>query len=516
MTDPEHPAGVYRGRLKLRPATLDDAQRLLAWRNDAGTRAASFDSRIVTAATHQAWLAAALADPERVLMIAIESGVPVGTVRAEVKGDAWRLSWTVAPEARGRGVAGRMVKAFVEAFPHRLLAEIKGSNPASVRVAKATGFRRTAEVDGVLHFERPARPPAFSNEIEQRGKAMNIAGRPIGHHAAPFVIAEMSGNHNQSLERALAIVDAAAESGAHAIKLQTYTADTITMREIEHVISDSDSLWRGQSLYELYDQAHTPWEWHAAIFDRARSAGLIAFSSPFDETAVDFLEELDTPCYKIASFECTDLPLVEKVAGTGKPMIISTGMATLAEIDTAVSTARKAGARDIVLLKCTSTYPATPENSHLRTIAHLREAFGCEVGLSDHTVGVGAAVAAVALGATVIEKHFTLNRADGGVDAAFSLEPEELRALVTETERAWHALGEVHYGPTTSEQPSTFFRRSLFISRALAAGSVLTRDDVRIVRPALGIPPAQFELALGRRLKHDVKAGTPVTWSLFE
>jgi len=345
---------------------------------------------------------------------------------------------------------------------------------------------------------------------------MNIDGRPIGTDAAPFVIAEMSGNHNQSLDRALAIVDAAAESGAHAVKLQTYTADTITLREIEHVIADSDSLWQGRSLYELYDQAHTPWEWHEAIFDRARAAGLIAFSSPFDETAVDFLEELGTPCYKIASFECTDLPLIEKVAATGKPLIVSTGMATLAEIDAAVSTARKAGARDIVLLKCTSTYPATPQNSHLRTIPHLREAFGCEVGLSDHTMGVGAAVAAVALGATVVEKHFTLSRADGGVDAAFSLEPGELRALVTETERAWHALGQVHYGPTAAEKASTFFRRSLFIGRALAAGSVLTRADIRIVRPALGVAPAELERVIGRRLKRDVEPGTPVTWSLFD
>jgi N-acetylneuraminate synthase len=345
---------------------------------------------------------------------------------------------------------------------------------------------------------------------------MNIDGRPIGPDAAPFVIAEMSGNHNQSLDRALAIVDAAAESGAHAIKLQTYTADTITLREIEHVISDSDSLWQGRSLYELYDQAHTPWDWHETIFERARAAGLIAFSSPFDETAVDFLEGLGTPCYKIASFECTDLPLIEKVAATGKPMIVSTGMATLAEIDAAVSTARKAGARDIVLLKCTSTYPATPQNSHLRTIPHLREAFGCEVGLSDHTMGVGAAVAAVALGATVIEKHFTLSRADGGVDSAFSLEPGELRALVMETERAWQALGQVHYGPTAAEKASTFFRRSLFIGRALSAGSVLTRADIRIVRPALGIAPAQLDQVIGRRLNQDVETGTPITWSLFD
>src|SRR5262245_59909716 len=270
---------------------------------------------------------------------------------------------------------------------------------------------------------------------------MIIGNRPIGRDAPPFVIAEMSGNHNRSLERALEIVEAAAAAGAHGLKIQTYTADTMTLdlSEREFFISDPGSLWKGTSLYKLYQEAHTPWEWHKPIFERARALGVIPFSTPFDATAVDFLEGLDVPCYKIASFENTDIPLIRKVASTGKPIIISTGMATLEELNETVQAARGGGCRDIVLLKCTSTYPATPENSNVLTIPDLRDRYGCEVGLSDHTMGLGASVAAVAYGATVIEKHFTLRRADGGVDSSFSLEPEELRALVIETERAWES-----------------------------------------------------------------------------
>ena len=347
---------------------------------------------------------------------------------------------------------------------------------------------------------------------------IRIAHRLIGPGQPPFLIAEMSGNHNQSLERALAIVEAAARSGAHAIKLQTYTAETMTL-DVDaegFVIDDPRSLWAGRRLYELYQEAHTPWEWHEPIFRRARELGLIAFSTPFDETAVDFLESLDVPAYKIASFENVDLPLIRKVAGTGKPVIISTGMATVAELDEAVRTARKAGCRELVLLKCTSTYPATPENSHLRTIPHLRALFDCEVGLSDHTLGVGVAVAAVALGATVIEKHFTLARADGGVDAAFSLEPAELARLKEETKRAWQALGRVHYGPTVAEQASLVFRRSVYLARDVEPGEVLTREHLRIVRPGFGLPPKYYDLLVGRRVRRAARKGTPMTWDLLE
>nr|VFJ52789.1 MAG: N-acetylneuraminate synthase [Candidatus Kentron sp. FM]VFJ57302.1 MAG: N-acetylneuraminate synthase [Candidatus Kentron sp. FM]VFK08930.1 MAG: N-acetylneuraminate synthase [Candidatus Kentron sp. FM] len=345
---------------------------------------------------------------------------------------------------------------------------------------------------------------------------IRIANRPIGIDHPPFIIAELSGNHNQSLDRALAIAEAAARAGAHAIKLQTYTADTMTLdlAEGEFFIDEPDSLWKGRSLYELYQQAYTPWEWHAPIFAHARELGLIVFSTPFDETAVDFLEKLDVPCYKIASFENTDLPLIRKVAATGKPMILSTGMATLAELDETVRTARESGCKGLVLLKCTSTYPATPENSHVRTIPHMRELFGCEVGLSDHTPGIGTAVAAVALGATVLEKHFTLNRADGGVDSAFSLEPDELAALAVESERAWQSLGTVAYGASEEERKSRIFRRSLYIVEDMAAGDVLTPENLRCIRPGLGLAPKYYDVLLGKRVSRNVRRGTPVSWGL--
>lgn len=346
---------------------------------------------------------------------------------------------------------------------------------------------------------------------------MEILGRPIGPSHRPYLIAEMSGNHNQSLERALAIVEAAASAGADAVKLQTYTADTMTLDVSSpgFVIQDPNSLWAGRQLYDLYKEAHTPWEWHRPIFKRADELGIHCFSTPFDETAVDFLEELEVPAYKIASFENTDLPLIRKVAMTGKPVIISTGMASLAEIDEAVRTVRETGNTQVVLLKCTSTYPATPSNSNLRTITNMRKAFDCEVGLSDHTMGVGVAIASVALGAPVIEKHFTLRRADGGVDSAFSIEPGEFALLREEVDRAWNALGEVRYGASLAEEKSKVFRRSLYIAKKLKAGHVLQAGDIRIVRPGFGLPPKNYELILGRRLASDVSEGTPVGWNLL-
>jgi N-acetylneuraminate synthase len=346
---------------------------------------------------------------------------------------------------------------------------------------------------------------------------MQIGYQKIGREAPPFVIAEMSGNHNQSLERALEIVEVAAKTGAHALKIQTYTPDTMTLDldEREFHISDPKSLWAGTSLYKLYDQAYTPWEWHRPIFDRARELGIIAFSTPFDDTAVDLLESLNVPCYKIASFENTDLPLIRRVAATGKPLIISTGMATVAELDETVHAARAAGCKDLVLLKCTSTYPATAENTNILTIPHLRELFGCEVGLSDHTMGVGVSVASVALGATVVEKHFTLNRADGGVDSSFSMEPGEMAQLVVETERAWQALGQVSYGITEAEKPSLHFRRSIYIAQDLKSGDALTRENLRCIRPGLGLSPKYYEMLLGRKVNKDVKRGAPMGWDLL-
>jgi len=333
----------------------------------------------------------------------------------------------------------------------------------------------------------------------------------------PFIIAEMSGNHNQSLGRALEIVEAAARTGAHAIKLQTYTADTMTLdlKEREFFISDDRSPWKGQSLYDLYKVAHTPWDWHQPIFDCAKKHGLICFSTPFDETAVEFLEKLGAPIYKIASFENTDLPLIQRVAATGKPLIISTGMATQEELDESVDAARKAGCKDLTLLKCTSTYPATPENSNLLTIPYLRDRYGCGIGLSDHTLGIGVAISSVALGATVIEKHFTLKRSDGGVDAAFSIEPHEMKQLVEETARAWQALGKVFVSPTESEKSSITFRRSLYIVKDMKAGDVLTKENVRAIRPGLGLPPKHLNQVLGKKIKSSVKMGTALAWSMF-
>jgi pseudaminic acid synthase len=346
---------------------------------------------------------------------------------------------------------------------------------------------------------------------------MKITHKTFGSGHPPFIIAEMSGNHNQSLERALEIVEAAAKTGAHALKIQTYTPDTMTLDldEREFHISDPKSLWTGTSLYKLYGQAFTPWEWHAPIFKRAKELGIIAFSTPFDATSVDFLESLDVPCYKIASFENTDLPLIRKVAATGKPMIISTGMASIAELDDTVRAARQAGCKDLVLLKCTSTYPATADNTNILTIPHMRELFGCEVGLSDHTMGVGVSVASVALGATVIEKHFTLNRADGGVDSSFSMEPAEMTQLVVETERAWQALGRVTYGPTAAEEKSIVFRRSLYVVKDLLAGDVLGPDNVRAIRPGLGLPTKYLDQVLGKSVKHDIVRGTALSWDMF-
>ncbi len=345
---------------------------------------------------------------------------------------------------------------------------------------------------------------------------MRIGNVPIGSDHRPFIIAEMSGNHNQSLERALAIVEAAAQTGAQALKLQTYTADTITLnvRGGAFDINDANSLWSGKNLHDLYKEAHTPWEWHEPIMTRANELGMICFSSPFDETAIDFLETLNVPAYKIASFENNHLPLIRKAASTGKPLIMSTGMASLAELDEAVKAAREGGCKDLVLLKCTSTYPATPENTNVLTIPHMRELFGCEIGLSDHTMGVGVSVAAVAHGATVVEKHFTLSRADGGVDSAFSLEPHELKSLVDETERAWQCLGRVTYGPTEAEKKSLLYRRSIYISSTVRAGEVFTEENVRIVRPGEGLAPRHIDQVIGRTATRDADAGTPVTWDL--
>ena len=347
-------------------------------------------------------------------------------------------------------------------------------------------------------------------------KTIDIGPFSIGSNQPPFIIAELSGNHNQELDLALRMVDAAADAGVHALKLQTYTADTMTIdvKHGEFFIDDKNSLWQGSSLYDLYQKAHTPWEWHSAIFERAKARGMVAFSTPFDASAVDFLESLGVPCYKIASFENTDHALLAKVAQTGKPVIVSTGMASLTEIAEIVEVLQSNDCDQYVLLKCTSQYPADPINANLATIPHLKQMFQCHVGLSDHTSGLGVAIAATAMGASVIEKHFVIDRNAGGVDAAFSLEPDEFAMLVKETERAAIAIGTVSYGCTTAEVNSRIHRRSLYICEDLSAGEVLTEKNLRAIRPGLGLPVKYLARLLGKQVKHDVAKGTRMSWDL--
>lgn len=343
-----------------------------------------------------------------------------------------------------------------------------------------------------------------------------ILDRLIGLTKQPFIIAEMSGNHNNSLDRAFKIIDAAADAGVDALKIQTYTADTMTIDcdSPDFVINDEKSPWNGRKLYDLYREASTPWEWHKDIFDRCKQKGIIGFSSPFDETAVDFLEGLNCPVYKIASFELVDIPLIKKVASTGKPIIMSTGMATIDEIQEAVNCAKESGCKDLVLLKCYSNYPANPANSNLLTITDMRKRFGCEIGLSDHTLGIGVPIASIALGATVIEKHFTLSKKDGGVDSSFSLEPFEMKELVRETRKAWQALGKINYGPIGEEVKSLVFRRSVYAVKDIKVGEVLTSENVKVVRPGLGLSPKYYKDILNKQAKRDIARGTGINWEM--
>lgn len=348
-------------------------------------------------------------------------------------------------------------------------------------------------------------------------KKIKINDFTISSNSKPFIIAEMSGNHNQSLDRALEIVDAAAEAGAHGLKIQTYTAETMTIKNDKGLffINDSESLWHGKTLYDLYEIAHTPWEWHKPIFEHARSKGMIPFSTPFDDTSVDFLEDLEVPLYKIASFENKDWPLLKKVASTGKPVIMSTGASTLSDISESVAVLRENGCTDLILLQCTSTYPASAENTNLRTMPYLEKLFNCYAGLSDHTKGIGAAIASVSLGAKVIEKHFTLSRNDGGVDSAFSIEPYELKALVEESERAWKALGEVKFDILKDEKSSLRFKRSLYVVKDIKKGEKFTSDNIRVIRPGDGLPPKYYDKIIGKTAKHDLDRATALTWDLI-
>ncbi len=339
----------------------------------------------------------------------------------------------------------------------------------------------------------------------------------IGTGLKPIIVAEMSGNHNQSLDKALQIVDEVAKTGAHALKIQTYTADTLTIdkKDGDFFLGDKNSLWFGMSMFELYQQAHTPWEWHKPIFERCNELGLLCFSSPFDETAVDFLEDLKCPCYKIGSTENTDFNLLKKVAKTGKPLIISTGMATISELGEIMSTVRKAGCKELVLLKCTAAYPAKPSDANLLTIPHMSKMMNCHIGLSDHTLGTGVSVASTALGAVMIEKHFTISREDGGVDSKFSMEPHEFKQMVIDTEVAWSALGEINYGPTNNEN-SNLSRRSLYIVKDMKKGEIITKENVRSIRPGYGLSVKYFDDIMGMKVTKDILRGTRLSFDLVK
>ena len=339
----------------------------------------------------------------------------------------------------------------------------------------------------------------------------------IGKGLKPMIVAEMSGNHNQSLDKALKIVEEVAKTGAHALKIQTYTADTLTIdkKDGDFFLGDKNSLWYGMSMYELYQQAHTPWAWHRPIFERCNELGLLCFSSPFDETAVDFLEDLGCPCYKIGSTENTDFNLLKKVAKTGKPLIISTGMATVSELGEMVSTVRKVGCKDLVFLKCTAAYPSKPSDANLLTIPHMSKLLNCHIGLSDHSLGTGVAVASVALGAVMIEKHFTVSRKDKGVDSEFSMEPHEFKKMVIDTEVAWSALGEIRYGATNNEN-SNLSRRSLYIVKDMKKGEIITKENVRSIRPGYGLPVKYFDDILGMKVTKDVLRGTRLSFDLVK
>jgi len=350
--------------------------------------------------------------------------------------------------------------------------------------------------------------PESPSEIE-------IAGRRVGPAHEPFVICELSGNHNGWLARALALIEAAAATGCDAVKIQTYTADTLTMDVDRPEFRIEGGLWDGRHLHDLYSEAQTPFEWHAAMFEHARRLSVTLFSTPFDESAVDLLEDLGTPAYKIASFEAVDLPLIRYAAAKGKPLIISTGMANLTEIEAAKNAAMDAGAAGVLLLHCVSSYPAPLEDANLLTVPDMAARFGCPVGLSDHTPGTAAAVAAVALGACAVEKHFTLSRDEGGPDAAFSLEPAEFTALVADCKAAWRSLGRAHYDLLGCERGNAAFRRSLYVARDVAAGEALNRENVRSIRPGAGLPPAELDKVVGRRAARDLKRGEPLAWDML-
>ena len=508
-------AEARRPELKLtaRRAAAEDCALIYNWRTHPAVRAASHDQSDFPFAAHAAWYTAALADPGRAILILEDAGgVACACVRFDRLGEAARVSIFADPTRIGGGLGAPGLRAaeawLVAQWPdvRQIVAEIRPDNVRSQRAFARAGYGRR----GGLWLRTLAQTFPMRTD-----KTVHIAGRAIGPDAPPYVIAELSGNHMGRLDLALELLEECARRGADAVKLQTYTPDTITIPHDGPGFMVNGGLWDGRRLYDLYAEAHTPFAWHAPLFARARELGVTIFSTPFDPSAVDLLEALDAPAYKVASFELVDLPLVARIAQTGKPMIMSTGMASPQDIVAAVETARANGAHDIVVLHCVSSYPARYEQANLRTLADIAALTGCLVGLSDHTPGSAVAVAAVALGACVIEKHVTMRRADGGVDSAFSLEPEELERLKLECDAAHVALGRATFERSAEETANMQFRRSLYVTAPVAAGETITPAHVRSIRPGYGLAPKHLPDVIGRRAARDLAYGEPVAWDML-
>jgi len=517
--------------LTLRKAMSSDMLRFLDWRNDSAVIASSLSSSGVEQKKHQRWFQRKLADPNSYLYVLEHATLPAGQIRFELDGTAATVHYSLAADYRGRGLATPAMICALNTLRAEcpsivtVLAAVQRGNTASCRVFEKLGFElvlfdeqiRANRYRLCLREWRPLQPDAdrrLATTIDPVW--IEIAGRLIGPDYPPYVIAELSANHNGSIDNAFKLIEAAAIAGADAIKIQTYRADTITIRSDKPEFQIHGGLWDGQTLYELYDRAHTPWEWHEALFGKAREVGITLFSSPFDATAVDLLETLDAPAYKIASFEAVDLPLIRRVAQTGKPMIISTGMANLDEIGEAIDTARGAGCQELVVLHCISGYPAPAEDYNLRTMADIGSQQNVLTGLSDHTLDNATAIAAVALGACAIEKHITLDRHAGGPDDSFSLEPADLSALCRDCLIAWQALGRVDYSHRDSEKGNVQFRRSLYVVEDVNAGDVATTENIKSIRPGYGLAPKYYDQLLGRRFKMDVERATPASLNLFD
>jgi pseudaminic acid synthase len=479
----------------IRTATINDMKPIFELSNDESVRSNSINTSKISWDNHIEWFTQRIQSPECIFFV-VESCTKqfIGQVRFDNHEEGWVVSISIMPSYRGMGITSSVLrKACDMANVDPLIAYIKESNVASLTIFENTGFL----------FERYV---SFGNEYYRRYQKRNTV----------FFIAELSANHNHSLDVARKSIVAAAEAGADAIKIQTYTADTLTIDCNNDYFVIKGTSWNNMNLYKLYQQAYTPWEWHAELQAIAHSAGIKFFSTPFDAAAVDFLEELNVPMYKIASFEIVDIPLLRKVGATHKPVILSTGMATFEEIEEAISTLQQAGCPDITLLKCTSAYPASPKNMNLATILDMRQRFECRVGLSDHTIGTEASIAAVALGATVIEKHFILDQSMGGPDAHFSCEPEAFRKLVDSARIVKKAIGHPFYGCTLEEEKSKAFRRSLFVIKDIKKGELFTHDHVRSIRPGYGLPPKFLDVIIGRPATRDLSRGTPLQESDFQ